>query len=169
MASQPQNLYDNMPAKKKAAAKKTTPPPADAAPAPARKAAVKKKASKAATGKSPRDSGIFEGQALALAAASFAEDKKASNVIVLDVRGISPITDYFVICDGASMPQLRAIRNEVADRMKDEHGIKAYASHGTSDSGWMILDFGDVIVHIFHTEKRDFYAFEDLWNDAERV
>ncbi|HEX2750208.1 MAG TPA: ribosome silencing factor, partial [Verrucomicrobiales bacterium] len=95
--------------------------------------------------------------------------KKAENITILDVRGISMVTDFLVICDGSSLPHLRAIRNEIADRMREEHKVKPFAAHGVADSGWMLLDFGDVVVHIFHSEKRAFYALEDLWNDAPRL
>lgn len=110
-----------------------------------------------------------EGERLARLVALFADDKKAENIVMLDVRGISMVADFLVICDGSSLPHLRAIRNEVADRLREEHKVKAYSSHGTPDSGWMLLDFGDVVVHIFHAEKRGFYALEDLWNDAPRL
>jgi ribosome silencing factor RsfS/YbeB/iojap len=123
---------------------------------------------KRAGGVSP-DSGVFEGEALAREAARFADDKKAENIMVLDVRGLSPVTDFIVICEGAAMPHLRAIQSDIAGRMRQEHGQKAYASHGTPDSGWMLIDFGDVVVHIFHAEKRAFYGIEDMWNDAPRI
>ncbi len=123
---------------------------------------------KRAGGVSP-DSGVFEGEALAREAARFADDKKAENIMILDVRGLSPVTDFIVICDGAALPHLRAIQSDVAGRMRQEHGQKAYSSHGTPDSGWMLIDFGDVVVHIFHAEKRAFYGIEDMWNDAPRI
>jgi ribosome-associated protein len=148
-----------MPAKKKTAS------PAAAAPA-------RKTAKKPAVRKTPvvsTGSGVFEGEALARAAAEFADSKKATNVTILDVRGISMVTDFLVICDGTSLPHLRAIRNEVSDRIREEHKVKPYSAHGVADSGWMLLDFGDVVVHIFHAEKRAFYALEDLWSDAPRL
>jgi ribosome-associated protein len=112
---------------------------------------------------------IFEGEVFARAAAAYADGKKAENIVVLDVRGISMVTDFLVICEGTSMPHLRAIRNEIDDRMREDHKIKPYASHGAPDSGWILLDFGDVVVHIFHVEKRAYYSLEDLWSDAPRV
>ena len=146
-----------MPAKKKIA-----PSPAAAKTTAARKRPAKKAPPAAA-------SGVFEGEALARAIGAFAYDKKAENIVILDVRGISMVTDFLVICDGSSLPHLRAIRNEVSDRTREEHKVKPYSSHGVADSGWMLLDFGDVVVHIFHAEKRAFYALEDLWNDAPRI
>jgi ribosome-associated protein len=141
-----------MPAKKKTAAAKTT----------VRKTAARKPAA-------PPEPVKFEGEVFARAAAGFASDKKAENILILDVRGISMVADFLLICDGSSLPHLRAIRNEVSDRMKQEHNIRPYAAHGTPDSGWMLLDFGDVVMHIFHAEKRAFYGLEDLWNDAPRL
>ena len=79
------------------------------------------------------------------------------------------VTDFLVICDGGSLPHLRAIRNEVSDRIREDHKVKPYSTHGMADSGWMLLDYGDVVVHIFHAEKRAFYALEDLWSDAPRL
>jgi ribosome-associated protein len=109
----------------------------------------------------------MEGERLARSIANFAGDKKAGDIVILDV--ISMVTDFLVICEGSSLPHLRAIRNEIADRLREEHRVKPYAAHGLADSGWMLLDFGDVVVHIFHAEKRAYYALEDLWNDAVRL
>ena len=127
------------------------------------------KTRKAPAPKKTAPDGPPEGERLARIVAGFADDKKSENIVVLDVRGISMVADYLVICDGGSLPHLRAIRNEICDRVHKEHKVKAYSSHGTPDSGWMLIDFGDVVVHIFHAEKRSFYALEDLWNDATRV
>lgn len=152
-------------------AKKKTAPATETAASP-KKAAVKKTAAKKPAARKPAsagEAGASPGELLARAAAGYAEDKKAENVTVLDLRGISMVTDFLVICEGSSLPHLRAIRNEIEDRMREEQGEKAYASHGVADSGWMLLDFGNVVVHIFHAEKRAFYALEDLWNDAPRL
>ena len=159
------NALRLMPAKKKIV------PAKEPASAPVKPVAKKTAAKKAAAKKTApaRKDGPFEGELFARAAAGYAEDKKAENVTVLDLRGISMVTDFLVICDGSSLPHLRAIRNEIEDRMREEHKVKAYSSHGVADSGWMLLDYGDVVVHIFHAEKRAFYALEDLWNDAPRL
>ena len=162
-----------MPVRKKVAAKSVVkkksaavpdPGAGEAVAVPAKKAVKRKKAAAASVA-----AGVFEGEALAREAARYADDKKAENPVILDVRGLSPVTDYLVICDGTSLPHLRAIRNEVAERMKLEHGVRPYASHGSPDSGWMLVDFGDVVVHIFQSEKRAFYGLEDMWNDAPRI
>ncbi|HAA90763.1 MAG: Ribosomal silencing factor RsfS [Thermoanaerobacterales bacterium 50_218] len=101
---------------------------------------------------------------VAIEAARAAVDKKANDVIVLDLRGIFPVADYFVICSGNSVPQLKAITREVEERLA-EAGVFGRCE-GTPESGWVLLDFGDVIVHIFSEEARRFYALERLWGDA---
>lgn len=88
---------------------------------------------------------------------------------MLDLRGISTFTDYFVICSGASEPQLKAIASEVQDRLRTEADRRPMAVDGFPASQWIVVDYGDVLVHIFNSEKRDYYALEDLWSDAPRV
>ncbi len=97
-----------------------------------------------------------------------AADKKAEGIVVLDLRDISTFTDYFVICSGTSEPQLKAIAGEVEARLREE-SIRPAAVDGFPTSQWIVLDYLQVIVHIFHTEKRDFYSLEDLWSDAPRL
>lgn len=89
--------------------------------------------------------------------------------MVLDLRGISTFTDFFVICSGTSEPQLKAIAGEVEARLKEDHAIRATAVDGFPASQWIVLDYLQVIVHIFHREKRAFYSLEDLWGDAPRL
>lgn len=88
---------------------------------------------------------------------------------MLDLRGISTFTDFFVICSGTSEPQLKAIAGEVETRFKQDHGIRATAIDGFPASQWIVLDYLQVIVHIFHRDKRAFYSLEDLWGDAPRL
>jgi ribosome-associated protein len=88
---------------------------------------------------------------------------------VLDLRGISTFTDFFVICSGTSEPHLKAIAGEIETRLKQEHGVRATAIDGFPASQWIVLDYMQVIVHVFHQTKREFYALEDLWGDAPRV
>lgn len=106
---------------------------------------------------------------MARAAADYADNKKAEDIVILDVRGISPVTDYFVICSVSSMPQLRAVRDEIEYQFKTEHNARPLAGDRNLESLWLILHYGDVMVHVFHKEKRDFYALEDLWSDAPLV
>ena len=89
--------------------------------------------------------------------------------MVLDLQGISSFTDFFVICSGTSEPQLKAIAAEIEDRLKQEHDIKAVSVDGFPASQWIVLDYLQVIVHVFHQEKREFYSLEDLWSDAPRI
>jgi ribosome-associated protein len=89
--------------------------------------------------------------------------------VLLDLRGISTFTDFFVICSASSEPQLKAIANEIETRLKEDHKIRATAVDGFPASQWIVLDYLEVVVHIFHRDKRAFYSLEDLWGDAPRI
>ncbi|PYJ86516.1 MAG: ribosome silencing factor, partial [Verrucomicrobia bacterium] len=89
---------------------------------------------------------------LAKACASYAADKKAEDIVVLDLQGISSFTDYFVICSGTSEPHLKAIAGEIEGRLKDEHSIRAVSVDGFPASQWIVLDYMQVIVHVFRRE-----------------
>ena len=95
-------------------------------------------------------------------------DKKAEEAIILDVRGVSNVADYFLICTGTSEPHLRAIADEITRRLRDE-GIRPLHRDGFPASRWVVMDYGDVLIHIFHPELRQRYGLEDLWGDAKRV
>jgi ribosome-associated protein len=88
---------------------------------------------------------------------------------VLDLREISTFTDFFVICSAASEPQLKAIAGEIEGQLKQNHNVRAVAVDGFPASQWIVLDYMQVIVHVFHAEKRGFYSLEDLWSDAPRL
>lgn len=88
---------------------------------------------------------------------------------MLDLREISSFTDFFVICSGTSEPHLKAIASEIEGRLKKDHGVRASAVDGFPSSQWIVLDFMQVIAHVFHSEKRAFYSLEDLWGDAPRL
>ena len=88
---------------------------------------------------------------------------------MLDLREISTFTDFFVICSASSEPQLKAIANEVEGQLKQDHAVRPAAVDGFPASQWIVIDYMQVIVHIFHAEKRDFYSLEDLWGDAPRL
>ena len=88
---------------------------------------------------------------------------------MLDLRDISTFTDFFVICSAASEPQLKAIANEVEGQLKQDHNVRPVAVDGFPASQWIVIDYMQVIVHIFHAEKRAFYSLEDLWGDAPRL
>jgi ribosome-associated protein len=98
-----------------------------------------------------------------------AEDKKAENVVVLDLRGISSFTDFFVICSGTSEPHLKAISSGIREGLREDAGLSALASEGSVASQWLVMDYSQVLVHIFHHKKREFYALENLWSDAPRL
>lgn len=106
---------------------------------------------------------------LARLCAEAALDKKAEDVVILDMRGISSFTDFFVIVSGTSEPQLKAIAGSIRERVREATGQRPTAEDGFPVSQWVIVDYGSVIVHIFHSEKRHVYGLEDLWNDARRI
>jgi len=97
-----------------------------------------------------------------------AADKKASDVVLLDIREISVLADYFVICTGANPRQINAIRSAVEDKMA-ELRVQTRGREGGAETGWVLLDFGDVIVHIFGPMEREFYRLERLWSGAPTV
>ena len=106
---------------------------------------------------------------LAKTCAELASNKKAEDIVVLDLRDISTFTDFFVICSGTSEPQLKAIANEIETRLREEHSLRPVAIDGFPASQWIVLDYLQVVVHIFHQDKRAFYSLEDLWGDAPRI
>src|SRR6202011_1611800 len=106
---------------------------------------------------------------LAKTCAELASNKKAEEIIVLDLRDISTFTDFFVICSATSEPQLKAIASEIETHLREDHVIRAVAIDGFPASQWIVLDYLQVVVHIFHRDKRAFYSLEDLWGDAVRV
>ena len=106
---------------------------------------------------------------LALLIADAAGRKKAEDIVALDLRGISTFTDFYVICSGSSEPQLKAIVEEIQDVLRKEAQVRARRVDGFPYSQWVVADFGEVIVHVFHESKRHHYALEDLWSDAPRL
>ena len=112
---------------------------------------------------------MTEGEILARTCAEAAADKKAEDIVILDMKGISTFTDYFVICSGASEPQLKAIGSSIRETVREKLDRRPASEDGFPASQWVVLDYGDVIVHVFHSEKREFYALENLWRDAARI
>jgi ribosome-associated protein len=98
-----------------------------------------------------------------------ADEAKAEEITVLDLRGISSFADYFVLCTGSSSPHLRAIAERIEERLRVGHRRHARSMDGTPESGWMIVDYSEVLIHVFAREKRAYYSLEDLWSDAARV
>lgn len=111
----------------------------------------------------------MDSRKLALLCRDLAENKKAENVVVLDVRKLSSVTDYFVIASGSSEPHLRAIVDEITQKLRDEHGLRPRAIDGQTQTPWRVLDYFDVIVHVMRAEVREKYDLESLWGDAPRV
>ncbi|UCG10913.1 MAG: ribosome silencing factor [Dehalococcoidia bacterium] len=97
-----------------------------------------------------------------------ASDKQASDILLLDTRQVCGFADYFVICSGDSGRQIQAIYDEVGHSLK-KSGIRPHHAEGALDSGWLLLDFGDVIVHIFALDERDYYQLDKLWSQAVPV
>lgn len=98
---------------------------------------------------------------------SIIQDKKGKDIVSLDLRKIpEAIADYFVICHGESTTQTRAITDHLEEEVRKQANIKPFHIEGRSNGEWCLLDFGDVVVHIFQREKREFYQLEDLWSDA---
>jgi ribosome-associated protein len=109
-----------------------------------------------------------EGQVRALAAVAAGADKKAENPVVLDVRGLSGVADYFVVLSADSDRQAAAVADAVDERL-GAMGAHRLGAEGRSGGGWVLLDFGDVVVHVMSPEARGFYDLEGLWADAPRV
>ncbi|MDF2939239.1 MAG: hypothetical protein K0Q90_4612 [Paenibacillaceae bacterium] len=97
-----------------------------------------------------------------------AEDKKAMNLVALNLEGLSMVTDYFVICHGNSETQVQAIATEIRKRA-DEHGVHVRGIEGVNTARWVLVDLGDVVAHVFHREDREYYNIERLWSDAKVV
>jgi ribosome-associated protein len=115
-----------------------------------------------------QDGESLEGLELAHKVVEVASDKQASDILLLDTRGVCSFADYFVICSGETERQLKTIYDEVEQSLKKE-GATPLHSEGTLDSGWLLIDYGDVIVHIFRPSERRHYQLEDLWSNAISV
>ncbi|MCQ2373303.1 MAG: ribosome silencing factor [Phascolarctobacterium sp.] len=102
---------------------------------------------------------------LAKKMAKFADDKKAKDILLLNMEGLSPVTDYYVICSASNTTQVRTIADNIEDELAK---LEIFVDHkeGYQDSHWVLLDYGDVVAHIFLEEERDFYNLEHLWADA---
>ncbi|MSQ28712.1 MAG: ribosome silencing factor [Dehalococcoidia bacterium] len=97
-----------------------------------------------------------------------ASDHQASDIVLLDIRGLASFADYFVICTAINSRHLQALREELDVTCKRQ-GIRMLRAEGTPDSGWILMDFGDVLVHLFSSEARELYALEQLWGRATAV
>ena len=111
----------------------------------------------------------MDSRSLALLCRELADNRKAEDIVILDVRELSSVTDYFVIAAGTSEPHLRAIVEEITDRLRDDHDVRPRAVDGKVQASWVVLDFFDVIVHLMRQDVRERYDPETLWGDAPRV
>jgi len=94
------------------------------------------------------------------------EEKKGEDIVLLDLKGVVPFTDYFVICSGTSDRMLRALMEAALDKVRDEYKLKTRVEGEVID-GWLLADFGDVILHIFSKAQRDYYSLEELWKEGK--
>jgi ribosome-associated protein len=103
---------------------------------------------------------------VATAVAAYASDRKALDVVQLDLRGMIGYTDYFVICSGRTDRQTKAIHDAIHAGMKSEHGRLPQRVEGLADARWILMDYLDVVVHVFTPETREYYRLEQLWGEA---
>lgn len=111
----------------------------------------------------------IKGLELAIACARAADEMQAEDIRVWDLRGLSSLTDFMIVCSGNSMPHLRAILRDIGRIVEDIHGVKPHQAEGKADTRWVVLDFIDVMVHVMHQEMRDHYSIEQLWGDAKEI
>jgi ribosome-associated protein len=111
----------------------------------------------------------IEGKELAMACARAAQEIQAERVRLFDLRGLSTLTDFMLVCSGSSMPHLRAILRDVRGQVQEQTGVRPANAEGRTDSRWVVLDYIDVMVHVMHDELREFYALETLWGDAKEL
>ena len=116
----------------------------------------------------PREDNVLEPAEIAKTIVDVASDKKATDIALLDIRELSVIADYFVICTGGNSRQIQAIAAAVEDKMSELH-VERRGREGQADGGWLLLDYGDVIVHVFGPMEREFYRLERLWSSAPTV
>jgi len=106
---------------------------------------------------------------LAFTAARVAEENRGRDIVILDMRELTPVFDYFVLATGSSVRQLHAISDEIELVVKNSLGDRKLGLEGYAEGGWVLIDFGDVVVHLFDDKSREYYGLEDLWADARRV
>jgi ribosome-associated protein len=109
---------------------------------------------------------MMEVQHLVGEIARYAADKKAVDLVELDLRDVLGYTDYFIVCSGRSDRQAKAIHDGILEGLKHEHDMLPRRVEGTPAAGWILMDYLDVVVHIFTPEKRDFYRLEQLWGEV---
>lgn len=108
-----------------------------------------------------------EALALAHTIVDALEEKKGENIVLLDLVGVCSFTDYFVICTAGSVRTLKALAEETRLKVKQQHTMNALNIEGDPESGWILLDYGDVILHLFSSTLRDYYKLEELWREGQ--
>lgn len=158
-------------AAKKASARKTASPKKPAASKPAaRKAPAKKTAAKKAAPRKPKAPPVDPALALVRRVREILDAKKGEDIRILDVRGLSGVTDHMVLCSGISAPHLRALSEAVAKELRaSQPSVAPHRTAGTTESGWVVMDYHQFVVHIFSPEMRTYYALERLWKEAPEV
>ncbi|MGA7678385.1 MAG: ribosome silencing factor [Dehalococcoidia bacterium] len=111
---------------------------------------------------------VLESIEVARLAVEAASDKQADNIVMLDTSQVCFFADYFVICSGDSVRQIEAIWQEIREKLKRD-GVVPFHIEGAADSGWILLDLGEVVVHIFSSSQRDYYRLDDLWEKATPI
>jgi ribosome-associated protein len=111
---------------------------------------------------------LLESLDMARAIVNILEDKKAEDIVLMDIQEVTTITDYFVICSGTSNRMLDALANAVREKMREEHSIKGRIE-GLPQNGWVLADYGDVVVHIFSEDQREYYQLEELWSGGKTL
>lgn len=94
-------------------------------------------------------------------------DLKGEDIVLMDLRDVTIISDFFVICTADNERQLKAIVDKITETLKNEHKIKAWRVEGKASGGWILIDYADVVVHVFSEEQRDYYDLEGLWSEAK--
>jgi len=108
----------------------------------------------------------LEAQALARRIVEIASDKLATDIVLLDIRPIATVADYFVVASTASDRQMQAVVRDLEQSLRNDDGIRPLRVEGQASSGWVLIDYGDVVVHLFSAEQRSFYRLEELWSAA---
>ncbi len=111
----------------------------------------------------------IEGKELAIACARSAEGIQAEDIRVIDLLGVSTVTDYMIVCSATSLPHLKAVLRDIEKTVFSEYKVHAHSSENNPESRWLILDYIDVMVHIMHEDMRELYSLEDLWAKGSEV
>jgi ribosome-associated protein len=109
------------------------------------------------------------GKQLAIRIAQAALDKKAEDLLIFDLRGLTTYTDFLIVCSGSSDRKVQAISEGIEVLLKQENNVKPLGIEGFTEGQWVLLDYGEVVVHVFYQHLRDFYDIESLWSDAPKI